>query len=444
MIPSVLELQKIARMALDACPAKEAEVWVTASTQNNLRFAANGVSTSGTVDRVNVSVTAAYGQRAGTASSEDPTRDGIAHVARTASDLAKLVPPSPERMPQVGKQIYPKTFSFDPASAGGAGKSTAQSRANRAGAALAVARESDLIAAGFLTDDESVSVFLNRAGASGSSRSTLSDFSVTMRSADGTRSGWAGQGAVRAADIDAASLARRAAAKAQAWKDPGELPPGRYTAILEPAAVAPLLGYLVNALDRRSADEGRSAFSKAGGATRIGETMFAPSLTLSADPADKRIPGSPFAEDGLAARTLVAIEKGRLAALPVSRHWAKEKKLTPTAASGNWSLTADAPLAGGIDALIASTERGILITRIWYVRMLAPQTLTVTGLTRDATFLVEDGKITRPVKNYRINQSVLDLLRDVEAAGPTELVDGWGIPALKVKDLGFASVSDAV
>lgn len=439
MNPTTVELQKIARTALGACPAKEAAVWVNASTQHNLRFAANGVTTSGTVDRVSITVTAAYGQRAGTASTEDLSRDGIAHVARTASDLAKLVPPSPERMPLVGKQIYPKTFSFDPRSA----KSTAQARADRAGAALAIAREADLVGAGFLTDDEKTTCFLDRAGASGTARATLSDFSVTMRSADGTRSGWAGQSSVRAAEIDAAALARRAADKALAWTDPGELPPGRYTAILEPAAVAPLLAYLIGALDRRSADEGRSAFSKAGGATRIGETMFAPSLSLAADPGDKRIPGSPFAEDGLAARKLVAIDGGRLAALRVSRHWAKEKKLAPTAESGNWSLESDSPVEG-LDALIASTERGILVTRLWYVRMLAPQTLTVTGLTRDATFLVENGKISRALKNFRVNQSVLDLLRDVEAAGPTQLVNGRGIPALKVKDLGFASVSDAV
>lgn len=439
MIPNAVELQKIARMALDACPAKEAGVWVRASSQHNLRFAGNGVTTSGSVDRVSVSVTAAYGQRAGTASTEDLGRDAIATVGRTASDLAKLVPPSPERMPLVGKQIYPRTFSYDAASA----KSSAQSRANRAGAVLDVARAADLVAAGFLTDGESVSVFLNRAGASGTSRETLSELSVTMRSADGTRSGWAAQGSVRAAEIDAAALARRAAEKAQAWTDPGEVPAGRYTAILEPAAAASMLGYLVGALDRRPADEGRSAFAKAGGGTRIGETMFAPSLTLSSDPGDKKIPGSPFAEDGLAARRFVAIDKGRLSALPVSRHWAKEKKLTPTAEGRNWNLVSDAPVES-LDALIASTEKGILVTRLWYVRMLAPQSITVTGLTRDATFLVESGKVTRALKNFRINQSVLDLFRDVEAAGPTQYVGGWGVPALKVKDLGFAGVSDAV
>lgn len=433
-----VELQRLARAALKACPAKEAEVWVSARAQGHVRFAANTVTTSGASERVEVSVTAAFGERQASSSTEDITPAGIANVARQAADFAKLVPPSPERMPVVRAQIYPKTYGWDAATA----RANPASRASRAGAILDAARGASLVGAGYTEDVEEITVFANSNGASGVTRSTWSDLSTTMRTADGKQSGWAGRSSHRAADVDATAIAARAAEKASRWANPIELPPGRYTTVLEPAAVAPLFGYLLGALDRRSADEGRSPFSKDAG-TRIGEPMFAPALSLVADPADKMIPGSPFGEDGLATQKLVAIDAGRLASLVTSRFWAKKNKLAATPHSRNWKLVSSEP-AASLDELIAGTERGVLVTRIWYVRMLAPQTLTVTGLTRDATFLIEDGKVSSPIKNFRINQSVLDLLRDVEAATAPEQVDGLGIPALRVKDLGFSSLSEAV
>ncbi len=432
------QLVRLARAALKACPAKEVEVWVSAHAAGNVRFAANTVTTSGASERVSISVAAAYGERAASASTEDITPAGIANVARQAADFAKLVPPSPERMPAVKPQVYPKTFGWDAATA----RATPETRAARAQAVLTAAAEANLVAAGYTEDSESMTVFVNSAGASGVSRSTYSDLSTTMRTADGKQSGWAGRSSHRASDLDAAALAARAADKASKWSNPIELPPGRYTTVLEPAAVGPLLGYLYGSLDRRSADEGRSPFSREGG-TRIGEALFAPTLSIVSDPADKSIPGSPFAEDGLAAKKLVAVENGTLTSLVTSRFWAKKDKLAVTPVSRNWKLVSSAP-AASLDELIAGTQRGVLVTRVWYVRMLAPQTLTVTGLTRDATFLIEDGKVTSPIKNFRINQSVLDMLRDVEAATEPEYREGAGIPALRVKDLGFSSLSDAV
>ena len=432
------DLVRLARAALKGCPAKDVEVWVTARAQGHLRFAANTVTTSGATERITVSVTAAYGDRAATSSTEDVTPAGLANVARQAADFAKLVPPSPERMPPVKPQVYARTYGWDAATARG----NPESRAAKAHAVLETARAADLVAAGYAEDAETMSVFMTSAGAMGVSQATSSELTTTMRTPDGKQSGWAGRSSHRAADVDAGALAARAAEKASKWTNPIELPPGRYTAVLEPAAVAPLFGFFLGALDRRAADEGRSPFSREGG-TRIGEEMFAPQLSLLSDPADRAIPGSPFGEDGLATRKIVAVDRGKLASLVTSRFWAKKQKLAPTPHARNWKLVTSSPSAS-LDELIAGTQRGVLVTRIWYVRMLAPQTLTVTGLTRDATFLIEDGKVTSPIKNFRINQSVLELLRDVEAATAPELVDGLGIPALRVRNLGFSSLSDAV
>ena len=171
--------------------------------------------------------------------------------------------------------------------------------------------------------------------------------------------------------------------------------------------------------------------------------MFSEKISLVADPADKKIPGSPWDDGGLAAQKFSPIDHGKLASLEVGRYWAKKNKLVATPSSGNLSLFADKP-EKDLDALIAGCEKGILVTRIWYVRMVSPQTLTVTGLTRDATFLIEDGKISSPIKNFRLNQSILDMLKNVDAVGPTELAGRNGIPALRVKDFGFSSLSEAV
>lgn len=439
-------LRSLAKKALAASSAPRTEVWASAESESWVRFAAGTVSTSGSVERASLQVTVAFGTRTGTARTEDVSADGIARAARQAADLAKILPASPEYMPPVPPQRYPlpAPSSWD----GGTAASAAAARAEVAGAVLGIAAEAGLVGSGFHQVSEKATAFVNSAGASGVHRSTSAQLECTMRTADGAQSGWAGAYTPRASTLDAKALARRAADKATRWKEPAALPPGRYTAILEPAAVEPLAGYLLGSLDRRSADEGRSAFSAAEGKTRIGETLFSERLSLFCDPADKVIPGSPFAEDGLAARKFVAVDKGRLAALPVSRYWAKQKKLETSADSGNWVLSfADAD-PKGVDGLIASTERGILVTRIWYVRMLGPQNLTVTGLTRDATFLVENGVVTQPIKNFRINQSLLEMLKNVEGASapvPFPAGGGWqGIPALKVKDLMFSSLSDAV
>ena len=444
MKAGVESLRALAKKALAASAAQETEVWVSAEKQSWVRFAQDTVSTSGSVERTRVSVSASFGKRAGSATTEDVSPDGIARVVRTASDFAKLLPASPERMPAVPPQRYAAIAAWD---AGAAGAS-ATDRASRAGSVLAVAKGAGLVGAGYHEVTETVRVFASSTGASGTHRATEATLECTLRSTDGKQSGWAAGYGPRLGAIDAGAIARRAADKATRWKDPIALEPGRYTAILEPAALEPLLGYLSGSLDRRAADEGRSAFSAPGGKTRIGEALFSERVRLASDPADKAFPGSPFAEDGLAAKRFVAIEKGTLVGLPISRYWAKEKKLSPSAAGSNWVLSVDGADPNDIEGLIASTERGILVTRLWYVRMLSPQNLTVTGLTRDATFLVENGQVTSPIRNFRVNQSLLDLLKNVEGAGAPQPFPGasaWlGIPALKVKDMTFSSSSDAV
>jgi predicted Zn-dependent protease len=230
-----------------------------------------------------------------------------------------------------------------------------------------------------------------------------------------------------------------------ASRNPQSLPPGLYTAILEPQAVNDLVPLLSTALSARTADEGRSAFSKAGGGNRIGEKVVDERVTLYSDPADPSLLARPFDNEGLPIGRIVWIEKGVLKNLAYTRFWAQKQGKTPT---GVPALAGGLALTGGTkttEEVIAGCERGILVTHFFYIRSLEPRTVLFTGLTRDGVFLVENGKITRALKNFRWNESPLLMLNRLEEIGRAEPVAAEAMmPALRIRDFNFASSSDAV
>jgi predicted Zn-dependent protease len=203
-------------------------------------------------------------------------------------------------------------------------------------------------------------------------------------------------------------------------------------------------------LDARPADEGRSYFGKPGGGNRIGEPLFDSRVTLLSDLARPDAETAPFTDEGESVSRTVWVDRGALTNLACSRYWAEKQGRAPSAGPANLILEGG---TDSVESMIASTERGVLITRFWYIRGLNPRTIAYTGLTRDGTFLIENGKIARPVKNFRFNQSIAEMLKNVEMIGPATRVaagedssTGMPIvaPALKVRDFGLASVSDAI
>jgi predicted Zn-dependent protease len=275
---------------------------------------------------------------------------------------------------------------------------------------------------------------------------------MTARTPDGTGSGWARAGSRDWGTIDPAAVGRTAARKAQASRNPEAIAPGLSTAVLEPQAVNDLVPLLSNALSARAAHEGRSAFSKPGGGTRIGEKVVDERVTLSTDPADPDLLGFPFDIEGLPIRRTVWIEKGVLRNLAFPRFWAHKQGAQPTGSSiynGTPAMLGGGlKLAGGTkttEELIAGCERGVLITRFFYIRSLEPRTVLYTGLTRDGSFLIERGKVTRPLKNFRWNESPLLMLNRLEDIGRPEPVSaGRRMPALRIREFNFTSLSDAV
>jgi len=415
--------------------AAEATATLTWSRHAHLRFALNEASTSGDIERRALELHAAIGQRQASATTEDLSPGGLADLAEDLVDLVKRSPEDPEHLPGAGPQRYARiAAAFDAATA----EMSPQARARAVGPVLEASSKAGLVAAGFHEVAVTRTWRLSSTGASGTHENTRARLSATVRRADGTASGWAGAESHRLGAIDGQALARAAVERCKSWVDPTAVEPGPALVLLDPAAVAGLLGSAAMALDARTVDEGRSAFAR----IDIGQKAFADGVSLISAPDDPVAPGSPWGEGGFAAQRHAFIEGGALRELRRTRHWAKKTGKPATITGGTMQL------AGGTasrDELWARAEGAIYIPHVWYVRMLDPQTLSVTGVTRDSIFRVEKGKPARALKTFRFNQSITDMLKNVVAIGKdVELHGRWAAPALLVKDFHVSASSDAV
>lgn len=415
-------------------------VSVQSGRETNLRFADNQMSTSGVTSNTTLRVESVFGKRVASVVTNDQSDEGLRRAVQQSEAIAKLAPEDPEYLPGLGPQSYePVPAWFDSTA-----DLSAEARARAALTALAPARAaSDLTVAGFIVCNAGASAIGNEKGMFAYHRSTNANYTLTARTNDGTGSGWAAAEDNDWNAIDFGAVAEQAIDKARRSRNPVAIEPGRYTVIFEPEATGNLVSVMRGALQARSADEGRSAFSKAGG-TKVGEKILDERITLSSDPRDPLVLGSPFDNDGMPQGKEVWVENGVLKQLSYNRFWAQKQGTQPT--GGGNSLR----LAGGTDSMasmIADTERGVLVTRLWYLRSVNGRTLVYTGLTRDGTFLIEDGKIARSIKNFRFNDSPLFMLNNLEAIGPAVRTAGGGslvMPAVKVRDFNFTSLSDAV
>jgi predicted Zn-dependent protease len=450
------DLDALARRVLALTRAEAARVAIDASTSGFTRYAANRITTAGEAIEANVSVTSVYGRRLATVSTDRLDDDALAQAVRRSEELARLAPENPEYVGELEAQRYVAVGGAAPGGGaggapGGGGEAGAALRAEAAALALGEAKRAGTVAAGFLDAERRVRVLANTRGLYARHASTGVAHTLTMRTPDGAASGWAGGEADDLRRVDGERIARTAVEKCVGGREPRALDPGRYTVILEPTATGMLLLRLLEHLDARAADEGRSYFAKAGGGNRIGEALFDRRITLASDPAMAGAEAAPFDVEGLPRRPVRWIDDGVVRALRVSRYWARERGGEPTAAPGNLVLSAAEEQS--LESLISSTERGVLITRFWYIRPLNPRTMAYTGLTRDGTFLIEGGRIAGAVNAFRFNQSLADLLARVDGASAPERVvatesSALGMPllapALKVRDFHLSSRSDAV
>lgn len=443
MIMSERQAREISANVLSKVRDATASVSITNNEERNIRFARNGATTNGARNILRVSVTVNIGNRSGSATTTQIDDASLTAAVEQATAIARLAPPNAEFMPPLEQQTYAAPAGWHASSA----RADARRFADKLAPVVTAARAADVLAAGYLEGGPLCSSLANSAGLFVYDRRTDFDFTVTARTTDGTGSGWSGASHTDLNGFDAASMGRVAIDKAVRSRGAATLEPGRYTVVLEPSPAADLLGYLGFAMDARSADEGRSAFSKRGGGNRIGERIVGENVTVRSDPSDPLSPGPIYGEDGLPHGQVTWIENGVLRALPTTRFWAQRSNTQPIARPGNFILQGGTKTT---DDLVQTVERGILVTRFWYIRVVDPRTMVLTGLTRDGMFLIENGQVVRPVRNMRWNESPLAMLsnvvefgRTVRARG-TEQSGGIAAPPILAREFTFSSVSEAV
>jgi predicted Zn-dependent protease len=439
------QARALADRVLAFSSADQTRVNITSEWSGNTRFADSSITTSGGVSDASVVVTVTIGKRRASASTNVLDPDALKRTVDLAARLARLAPEDPEFMPELGPQTYSAVDAFLERTANlhPEARASAVDQAIKA-AASAGKPAGQVFTAGYLEANARAIAVATSSGLFAYHRTTDVDFSMTARTPDRTGSGWAHAGGRDWSAIDAAAIGRIAAEKAVASRNPQVIEPGMYTAVLEPQAVADLVPLLANAFDARNADEGRSPFSKPGGGTRIGEKVVDDRVTLFSDPEDAGLLSQPFDFQGLPISRTVWIEKGVLKTLAASRFWARKQGIRPT----GFPLAGGLTLTGGTNStaeLIAGCAHGVLVTHFFYIRSLDPRTVLQTGLTRDGTFLIENGKVTRALKNFRWNESPLLMLNRLEDIGrPEPVAAGRMMPPLRVRDFNFTSLSDAV
>jgi predicted Zn-dependent protease len=400
------------------------------------RFANNQVIQNVNQRRGTLAVTVAFGMQHGTATTTDFTAGSVRDTLAQAERIARVSPKDPEYLPPVGPQSYASFPTFRPET-GAAGPAK---RLDYVREAIGQCKMENLNAAGTVASAVTVAALAANTGLSAYEERTDARFSLTVQAGDGT--GWSAaahrsidQLHVQERTLSAINKAKRGA------DEPRELPPGRYTVILEPAAVAGLLSWMIWMLDAKSFYKGTSPFSD-----KLGRRILDRRLSLLNRPDHEHLLGEGFTKDGLPVIASTWIEAGVLTQLLHDRYSAREHQLDSLATLESPYLSGDRPHGSRVDDLVRTTQRGILVSNFWYIRPVNPSDLTLTGMTRDGTFLIENGEIVSAVRNFRFHDSPLRAFSQVDAyTTPAEAVTSETgkalVPALRLHDFNFSSVT---
>ena len=427
--------RRIADTILSAAKADHVFITFGDSESSTLRFANNQVVQNVSVREPSVSVRVAFEQQVGGASTNRLDENSLGTMLRQAETIARLAPADPEYLPPLPAQRYAKVPSFRASTA----SVTPMESAERVKPVIDRCTRDSLVGAGILSNSVSARGVAASSGLFGYEQATESEFSLTATAEDS--SGWTYNSH---RDIDALGIPARtnqAVHKAVRSKEPREIPAGHYPVILEPAAVAGVFGILFFAADAKSYYKGDSAL-----AGKLGSNILDPRITLRTDPLHLDLLGDGFDGNGLATRPQTWVENGVLKQLYYDRFTAKEHSVESTPRPSGGIMTFGGRTVASLDDLIAQTKRAVLITNFWYIRSVDPTDLTITGMTRDGTFLVEDGKIVCGVKNFRFHDSPLRCFQQVDAATkPMESITmergKMLLPAVRLPDFHLSSVT---
>jgi PmbA protein len=437
------EMRRIAGEIFKLSGADETEVEIGVVSDALTRFANNTIHQNVAEQVLTVSVRTVLDGRTARATTNKTDQDSLRRVVAASKALARSQPRIPGLLPMPGPQKYGKVARYFENTA----YATPADRARAVARVTELAEKNKQTAAGIFTTGVTQSAIVNTKGLFVSHRQTRAEFSITILESDS--SGWAKANAPDLSCIDPDALARSASEKAAASRHPGEAAPGRWTVILEPAAVLDLVGFLFYDFAGTAVKDQRSCFNK-----RMGKRVMGENITLHDDVFHPLQSGAPFDGEGMPRQQVLLVDQGVPSNLVYSRATAKKMKAKPT--GHGMPLPNDygeAPMnlvfGGGsssLDEMVRSTERGVLVTRLWYIREVDPYEKVLTGMTRDGTFLVQNGRIAGGIRNFRFNQGILEMLSNVELLGPAVRAAGeesfeMVVPPMKVRNFHFSEVT---
>ncbi len=437
------ELFATVQQAARSLGVLEVEAIFSAQRDALTRFANNTIHQNVAEQTEWLSVRAALDHKTARATTNRLDEASIRGVVEQAVELARSVAADPDLLPMAQPSAVQQIDRFNSDTA----QATPEDRGRAVAEAIRVVESASQTAAGICSTGETMEAIFNSQGVAAWHSETLAQFSITAMAQDS--SGWAKASAVSHSHIDTAAMARRASEKARFSEKPREIPPGRYTVVLEPAAVLDLVGQIFGDFSATALGDQRSFLTG-----RLGTKLFGENISIDDDVAHPSQAGVPFDGEGVPRRKLTLVEAGVPREVAYSRSSAQRAGVAPT--GHGFPLpneVGEAPLNivihGGstpLEQMIASTDRGILVTRLWYIREVDPYEKIMTGMTRDGTFLIENGRLVSGLKNFRFNQGVVDLLNHVEALSPSERASGeesfdMVIPAMKVRDFNFTEVT---
>ncbi|HZB21485.1 MAG TPA: metallopeptidase TldD-related protein [Blastococcus sp.] len=455
--------QELVEKCLAASTADDQITFVVESSEANLRWAGNSLTTNGSMRSRQVVVISFVDGGAGMAAGT-VTRTGtpdVAELVAASEQAARDAGPAEDAVPLIS-DAPPGSGDWD-APAAETSIEVFAGFAPDLGQAFGEARDRDELLYGFAEHGMATTFLGSSTGLRLRHDQPSGRVELNGKSPDFSRSVWAGVGTRDFRDVSVAGLAADVERKMGWSKRRVELPAGRYETLLPPSAVSDLMIYLYWTMEARDADEGRNVFAKPGGGNRVGERLAALPVTLRSDPHAPGLETAPFQvvgassgsasvfDNGMASPAISWITDGTLTNLIRPRAWALRTTAPATAALDNLILE-DPTATASLEEMLAATDRGLLLTTLWYIREVDPQTLLLTGLTRDGVFLVEGGEVTGAVNNFRFNESPVDLLGRTVQAGRTErtLPREWNdwftrcaMPPLRVPDFNMSSVSPA-
>jgi PmbA protein len=436
LIETVLRLAK-------STGAEETEVHVDEVADALTRFANNGIHQNVSEHGLTVSIRTVAEGRTARATTNRLDEDSLRATIEASLSLAHSQPKDPRLLPMPGKQRYRQVNRFVRHTAALAPDDRA--RAVRRACNLAV--KNGQVAAGIFSSGQSQTAVGNSRGLFASYGETHSQFSITMQ--EDPAASWAKANSADVRAIDPQELAERASKKAHMAVNAKELAPRRYTVILEPAAVLDLVGFLFYDFAATAVEDKRSCLNE-----RLGKQLFGQNISITDDVFHPLQQGAPFDGEGIPRQKVLLVDRGVPKNLVYSRASAKAAGKEPT--GHGFALPneyGEAPMnlvfSGGdssLEKMVASTERGLLVTRLWYIREVDPYEKVMTGMTRDGLFLVENGRVTGAVRNFRFNQSLIEMLKNVELMSPAVRATGeesfeMVVPAMKIRDFHFSEVT---